>query len=763
MAQYDYGNIFPTAYPASVADSQVAANKMGLKEALNQAVASAVDKVKSNQLAQSDLGQAVGQTISNVSNEVSQRKATPEYRDKVINDFNNWKNDEQKKYNDLTYTMTSGTLANGINAFNPSYYEEQLGNLKEKTEQQDKRTGFIAAMQRATEPEDGYKIGFSTQNKTPQEAKAVYDYHFNMDDINGTNEALARDFDERTAGYQNLVQDRDYIDEGQSAASRQSPYMTGKQYKRYIEWGMGGRPVNEIVDDAIYSKQDEMDSYGFIPYIVDDKGLDNFHNTASMQAINNVYNDLANSRQALTDYTVTIDGIEHSGKDVDKNFGIWWNNISDLLKDESVYVEQPISEYDVPVTVGYYTDPDTRENFRSLKADLKIVQNEDGSVFVSDSDGIVGTGYYPSREAFDNSLEFKFADDGDFIASYAHVPPAKLDDGTLVRGDTVLKVYGNLDDYATYDALGFNKPYVDNPFEDGFVPWLYDMFTQSVPLFFNPTAAPQAAARFATNASGMKAGYDNYLTHTYSKISEDPSPDQAATNAIASLVMPLTERLWGPVGGRAISKAFNNIFRDSGKIATTADGKLARREYIRDPRLMPAGARHLWESLGEGAEEIPGNIVENLMSNAPSDFYADPVYVDQNGNVVSEDTPHAIKKTDASGNIVYDENTPPLKRLLNYLADIPLSVLGGILMGGGIAAPSAMASSSENAANWRQQLGNLIPNNYYNEQIEAIADLAKRAEDVDEESERRYIRPNEAYALTDDVYDDAETLRRYDY
>lgn len=587
-------------------------------------------------------------------------------------------------------------------------------------------------------------LGFTSQQMTPDDARAVYDTGFsalgnieptskgadvesrqNFDPvrlqmelpgydeqgnaINGGDRVASSSLNlDEIDGLKDIFQvDRNLIDDGRSEDSREAMFMTGEQYLRYKQqFGLPGRPDRLIDPDEIYSKQTEMERYGFVPYIVSDEGLGKFHDRASTTAVSDMFNDIANARHNLTDYTISYDGQEYSGKDFDRNSTVWkktfdreMNDIQQDSNNRLVTDRSQASEFAVPhieewtVQIPGQGSQTRRESpvdyfwgpMDGQPGDFHIIWN-DGVVWNFDDENDVnqslGIGYSPAQSP----------EEEERAVAWYEMTPLELDDGRKIRADkanAMLAEFGkNKDEYADYGRGNFARPDINAPFDDNegvdWAPWLTDILTGSASLFYNPTAAAQALAGGMNAYQGMKPGTDDYLNRTYSMIAQNPTEDQRKTATFGNVVLPVTEKLWGPAGG--------SIFKP---VADVAAKKIGHH--------MNPLVRYLMGIGGEAAEEVPGNIVEQMMSGTGiAGWYGNQIYRDAKGNLTSEeynaDGTRNNLAYDEQGTAIRDVNTPIDQRVANLFVDAPEAMLGGGAMGALLGIPSVPRYIREYAA-----------------------------------------------------------------
>lgn len=143
-----------------------------------------------------------------------------------------------------------------------------------------------------------------------------------------------------------------------------SDHMTGTQYKKYSEMGMGGLPSEEIVPSQVYSKRAEQVNNGFIPFTPDARSYANMVADNVLQAPSRMNRWIGDLRQALSpDYTINVDDKSFSGRDFDKvspayieNFEYESNfNPEQFLTNREGDVTPFVKEYEVPDVDGNKT------------------------------------------------------------------------------------------------------------------------------------------------------------------------------------------------------------------------------------------------------------------------------------------------------------------------------------------------------------------------------------------------------------------------
>lgn len=547
-------------------------------------------------------------------------------------------------------------------------------------------------------------FGITSQRKTPQVARDLYDYRFALHDQADDDE------DYLTSRMSGGVVNPGDIDDG-DPRGREAEKMTGEQYYKYrTEYGLPGRPVEDIVNDpyTLYSKQDEMDNYGFIPYLTSDEamygnkdeqaaavrdflvslfnpygtegympdesgGYDvgyaapnllkifdpynyGFQGEAALDLVNNLYGDFSNVRRNSSDFVVTDGADKFSGKGFVDSYDKW----SRAHEGESFgLVSDPAEAIEGAVPVGAYNEKTGEyapEAFNGIMA-------EDGSVYVRFSDGSEWN--FANEDEFKDKISYPPVDENNAVFWY-NIPPVEMQDGKAIRWDKARdiadEILGNANNgLVDYGIFNWNKPAVQMPefdkwpeelpgwiAEGNLAPWATDMLFGSLPYFLLPIGEFQGLAHAASRAHGIRPGRD-FDTGEYSFISEDPTKKLANDQAFSAGVLPLTEHIWGPLGTNTIGQAW----------------KFAKKQLGLKPPSDNPLVRILSGALGEAAEEIPGNIFEEGENTGFDEWYWD--YADQ----------------------MFDKAGRPIRvptsrsgQVHNFAMDAPESMAGGGLLGG---------------------------------------------------------------------------------
>ena len=127
------------------------------------------------------------------------------------------------------------------------------------------------------------------------------------------------------AGAETAIDDGTSYDYGHMT----SEWMTGPQYRKYVEMGMGGRDVDDIDPTQVYSKVDEAREYGFVPYMPNETTYNKLAAGDVARIPGEIGTRVANLRTSLPlDYSITYgdDGTTISGEEFDRVAPTFLNN-----------------------------------------------------------------------------------------------------------------------------------------------------------------------------------------------------------------------------------------------------------------------------------------------------------------------------------------------------------------------------------------------------------------------------------------------------
>lgn len=662
---------------------------------------------KVNQEKNRDLNPSVetknGQTIDDLRKNFDQEQSDMLERLKGV----------EKLYTPLQY---------GQEGFDPNnhLYQQQMADIDNYTSLNQVSSTAKDAMRRVadengnikTNPFEWNLLGVNSQTKTPEAARGIYENLFKNDTTDGNSNPMSSwrktevnpitshdaqsniirqayidagmnpddnsmyqlNVDQINNTRENTMVDPNLIDDGQSVASRESAFMTGEQYLKYLGAGIPGRDANQINPDKIYSKQDEMENYGFVPYITSDESLDRFHEVTAPHSAANYFNDLADFRRDITDHKLNVDGEEFSGKDFDKNFSLWNQKLKSNPNGHKLIDRDP-GEFDIPQTPVMY---DTQGNrYVAPNEPIDYQQREDGSIIVKFNNNPDDDWVFDDQEDYNKSLRYEPAKDGEFVIGWeTGWDPLVLDSGQKIRADKALDINKNYSQYVDYGPGNISKPNPEGVLENpsDVLPWFVDMALSSAPYFDTRTAATKGVADTFASAQGMKPGRQG-SDGTYNLVSENPNFNEVASSTIGSAILPVTEHLWGPLG----EHMFNGPTR----------AVLSHIPGIKNLNLESIPGRWFTGTSDEGVEEIAGNIVEELINSGQSGWYANDV-MKQNPEgkwVVDYDEQGRAKK----------EDTNFIDRLRNFVFDAPEAYVGGAALGGILGSARIPEYMQENA------------------------------------------------------------------
>ena len=490
---------------------------------------------------------------------------------------------------------------------------------------------------------------------TPDPVRDIYEDYFSDLDSSGT-----RDEDALSAGWDNENIRKDLIDDGYSPISRESQYMTGEQYLRYLDLGLPGRDRLDIDPDRIYNKQDEAEVYGFVPYITSDHQLREYRTGANTAFVSNVFDNFANSRKIISDAS---NGAGPFGYSIETPAG-------DII-DGWALEKRQIPWLKTRPEVDW--DSLTLEPSENSSAVSLYVKMDESSDPVAVADIRDDTAYLVNGERVPNISEYDYVwpdirlNKTDPVYAYTEsVPDVVLEDGTHIKPDDF---YSLLEDMENGEAnvntgfAGLGTPDSDvEHFWKNPVPAIWDMMTMSMPYFHPVTSALNGFGGVMQNGQGISTQRD--MNGAYTMIAENPTNSQLYGATAGSAMMPFTEMLWGPLG-RSFSKMSPTralVQKGGNKV-----GRMLGRgdEIIPDELATRKKMSYLFGLSDEGLEEIPGNIAEHIQSDGFKDWYADIDY----------DQPY-----DKMGVPQY-KDTPWWKRFGKFWADAPKSYAAGAVLG----------------------------------------------------------------------------------
>lgn len=503
-----------------------------------------------------------------------------------------------------------------------------------------------------------------------------------------------------------------YVDQGQddgslNANNLTSNWMTGAQYRKYVNAGIPGLSPDEIKDDQMYNKRIEQLENGFVPYVPDDGAYWKMAAQNTLGAGSRVATDVRNAR-ANNAYGITLDGKQMSSDDFDRDKAAdWYTGVNDAWSENPVYKLNDGSGLEYrPAENPIATDDNGKYIVTANDDDTFRLWFDDGTYWDFDGEGYEDTETDPA--AWNEMVSVIHAlddpDSGIWTPSYENEEYEmgngdKLSYGQVKRliQDTTAKDAGGggfkSDEGISYDfgPLNWNKP--QEAMENGiltdengainlseFVPQLADMALSSAQ-YVNPyigllTAASDAyvASRKMDPTSTGKngelksmgyldddtkqaiedAGYD---VDDYQKAYDDSIKEKVAGN----MLMPWMEYGLGGIGhkipglGKWVDKSLKNI----------------------------PGAKTLVDIAGEGAEEIPGNITEEWAQNGSGRFAFNDYLRDKDGNIVTDSNGNPLRELSPDGSFLMfnPDGTINKDKHAAFWGDAPESFEGGAALG----------------------------------------------------------------------------------
>lgn len=444
-----------------------------------------------------------------------------------------------------------------------------------------------------------------------------------------------------------------------------SNFMTKDQALKYYDAGMYGpngrtrEDLELLPDGTTLNKRDEQMNYGFTPYVPDEETYLHMNVQDLLAALANAAAGLRDLRGNLTDYTIDVDGQKISADNFDKDKARKWYE-DELAKAQSQPTTyevigkdgNPIWEFDGNITGATYEKDGT----------IRVDFDNANPIWLN------GEGYESPLAEY----EYMFQTPENIRTKEVELPNYQMDDGTEVSGKNVERILNDMadryqggegsDEGISYD-FGFGN--LAKPQEmmgdltagnwGDIAPIMLDTIASSAPYFDKRIAFPVALSEAylaskdldpAQTTQGHFNGIGDIDDATRDKLLAkgiDPDEyekkrrDDYASKVIASAIMPIFEYGLGGIGGGVGGKLIGKLGKKVG------------------PRAWLPWARSALGTVGEGLEEIPSNLVEDMRSNGISGIYADDL-TDENGNVL----------TDKNGNALKDYDTDLLKRNKNY-------------------------------------------------------------------------------------------------
>ena len=704
-----------------------------------------------------DIANSVGSFVNDTYQKAS-NMMNPDYRgsqERLSDLQDNFNRSQEKKLAEAKELarnqLVSQYAMSGINPYDDPLFQQSYENI----DTMDKTPVVYDEITRRftdgsgnfkTNPLDWNLLGWTSQTQTPDDARRLYEYQFAKDDKtpNQVEHTWGKGSDvPEIAKYiypsvlglpgsylsdERPVVSDNAIDDGSNPESRESLFMTGEQYLKYRNLGLPGRNVYEINPKKIYSKQDEQERFGFIPYLTSQESVNSFNDQAAPHFLANVFNNLGNARKALFDFTVDVDGDKISGNSLMRQKGAQLDKLYDQLNDEDRIKDYKAGEFSLPLTYVLKSDdgqtevapssvvtrydaddgiyivfgrmnPETQEEeFPQIYPDgsLKYPDGTDGRVWIFDDE-----------DDLNRSVGYKYSKGDDPISAWKDVDPFILPNGKKIRADEAMGLFdenseGFYANNADYGPLNIAKPYAnvfDNPTE--FVPWFLDTALQSAPLMTKAGATMQAVPNVFANMNGFRGGYQNYYDDTYSLFSENPTRVEGLSAMAGSALLPASEYFLGWGGGQLGSKLFDRLSKSSPKLNNWLQSPIGR-YAVNTPQ--------------EGVEEVLQNPIEDLQNYGVYNIFANEMHRDHDGNLVpyafDEDGSSLPVAYDSQGNVIRNSNTGAIERGRNAIEDAPEAFLSGTLFGGILGLPTLASKNNwekyRNDKNEIEEYGNIL-------------------------------------------------------
>lgn len=523
------------------------------------------------------------------------------------------------------------------------------------------------------------------------------------------------------------------LDDGTlDAANLTSNWVTGSQLRKQQEAGVPlDMSADEISPDEVYSKRDLQLYHGYQPFSPD-------AGSQWKMALSNIASKPAeaaaavrNSRENLTDYTITIDGrsIKENDYDLDASRD-WLDKVNEEFNDDPV-----LTTADGAVEYHAKTNP------LALDDDGKLVSDydDDGSLrlYLEDGDYWTFTGddkQTPAEEAqsYVNDLYKAVNNDGaelwkSSLDDQVYTSPSgeqfSYSEVSRIANDTISSEAGGGnyegDDGISYDfgKLNIAKPAAAMTEEitlDNIAPQFWDILASSAPYFAKQIAIPVALSNAymeSRNINPNQIDKDGTLRQSAADIDDDTKkqleaagydPDEYedyykngayGEKVLANVLMPLTEFGFGNIGKSALKMA-----------------KPVKKWLEKHPV-----ADYVTGTVGEGIEEIPGNVMEEATNSGFTKSWYENYLRDDDGNILRDSVGNPLKaqtdnrflgvNTGGGDDGVIDSN-----RAGSFADDAPGAFEGGALLGGVFGLPGLASGVSRNKLRKAKEIENSDPN-----------------------------------------------------
>lgn len=528
---------------------------------------------------------------------------------------------------------------------------------------------------------------------------------------------------------------KENIDDGTlSYSNLTSNWVTGKQLKAQVAaglTGLEGMDLDDIDDNQVYSKRDLQLNNGYTPYLPDGASMQNMVEQNAMGVPSRLESAIANSRENMTSYNMDIDGQTINSKDFDRAKARDWlgaDSTMDAYKwvDKDGFELNPnrdlFAKDDEGMVVTGWADPETGE----IHLDKNMPSTGRPGFLLTNGDLVCFDNTDEANAWLQSYVDFYNSDRSPNGTWSAVEPVYTLPSGQQLTYSQVLRLYNDAQDDlpdkgdgkaydgrygVSYDfgPLNIGKPkelieaqdniidHYFNPMADA-LPSFWDLASTSVPYIADEIAYPMAlsdAYMMSINVDPWSTEADGSMHKAADDLSEETKdalraqgidPDQfqdyrtgdmGVERAAAYALTPLSEAMFGDnpakkYGEKGFTKWLNNT------------------KFGKNP-LLKAGLN----VLGEGLEEIPGNIFEEGTQNGLSRSWFGDYLKDEDGKYLTDESGNYLVSQDKDITSKFNhpeqlwEGEDKSKDSRSFWDDAQSSFFGGAALGGGFTLPKA--------------------------------------------------------------------------
>ena len=553
------------------------------------------------------------------------------------------------------------------------------------------------------------------------------------------------------------------VDDGSpDKENRTSMYMTKDQAKWYADNGYYGDVTSEdldsLPDETILDKSIEAKERGFTGiWSPDEDARLHYLNESTLAMPSNVGAELADFRDSHSPYTMSYTDEEGNSYTV-KGKDIEGYPITDkLLGEDTIKSVDEISpeDYDngtlyeqidsIPLDNGERLDVPEKYLFSHFVADtyddpdiLHFDLPETGDIYVQRNDVLV-SGLAKTNNAADASIWAPNITVGEQTLPY---------DVFLEFAQGASEESPNID--YDFGPMNINKPkhFLGNLLDkeasstgtehtklnkEDLLPNMVDIAASSSPYFLPQTSIPYALSNAYKSLAGIdphqakRKGANGPVVIMPRMSKEDEAQDIEDNNrrikesSLAEALMPLTEYGLGRIGPGHLGDRIFDLGSKTGKPGIIP-AKLGRYSFLPATSWMTG-------TLGEGAEEIGGNVFEEMAGQGLDSWYGNPL-LDEDGNPIM-----------VGGTEKKDPNTSAEDRWANFWEDAPEAFAGGALLGGAFGVPSIPSTIRDTLGlaveNKERKNRGMKPRKMVRaEDVELPAEMQKRYDDAKNEGSK---------------------------